>query len=472
MSLRYLPALSFDHVVSARTARQDKMEIMVHAGTISDDSGDVQNFLHYLGAPPSDLEFESAAFGRIFTRQRNGRPPFREQPIRKRVTRNQPLPVPLFSGMLKIRNPFPPDSTWTLDAQLSLNPTRFIRHQQFPRPISRLLQERPRFAHVFYDAQSLHNVDEEFEFALIDADNWLPDNRLWSLFASPRFWQRHLHSYLTGTVAEVRDDLHRAAEHAHVRIERSAEAPFSLLYVENYWEFYSDDPIGTVLALHPLLTSYAAAPVNGWDLPIKKVESDGHENSRRLLLQTQVGETLKIYAKTNRRVRFEVKHTLNGIRPFRIPTGGHTFATIEGLLLFVGSLASISAERVNAVLRHFRLQSSAPDGQHTVLKLIGEVQSAVQDPEKAFALLQILTSNGSLVVGPGNQLGGIFRAELARLVRQGVLRSSNRRYSVTPSYRQALKNMQESGIGFLLGTRFRRRPNSPVQPIHLSNLAQ
>ena len=437
------------------------MEVMVHVGSISDDPGDIQNFLHYLGSPPSDPRFDPAAFGRIFTRQRNGRPPFLDQLIRQRVTGNQPLPPPLFSGLLEIRNPRPPSSTWTLNALLSLNPTRFVRHQQFPRPISRLLLERPRFEHVLYEAEPSLNVDGEF--ALIDSDNWVPDNRHWSLFALPRFWQRHLQAYLTGAVAEVRDDLRRATEHANVRIERSAESPFSVLSVETYWEFYSDDPIGTVLALHPMLESFAASSVDARDFTLS-VEIDGHENSRRLRLTTRVGETLKIYAKTNRRVRFEITHLLSGRRPFRLDTGGHTFATIEGVLPLVGRLASISAERVNEVLRHFRLQSSAPDGQHTVLKLIGDVQSAVQDPEKAFALLQILTSNDSLVVGPGIPLGGIFRAELARLVRQGILRSSNRRYSVTPPYRQALTNMQQTGVGFLLGCRNRRKQRSSQQP--------
>ncbi len=433
------------------------MEIMVHAGRVSDDPEDMQNFLHYLGSPPSDPGYDPAAFGRIFTRQRNGRSPFRDQLIRSRATRNQPLSPPLFRGMLKIRNSSDSHSSWTLDALLSLNATRFVRHQQFPRRPSRsLLQERPAFEHVMYEAETLANVNGELEFALIDADNWLPDDRLWNLFASPRFWQRHLEAYLRGTVEEIRVDLLRAAENANVRIERATEFPFSLQSVETYWEFYSDDPIGTVIALHSMLNSFAAATVATRDFAIEAA-MDEQENSRRLSLKTRVGETLKIYAKTNKRVRFEVTHILSGQRPFRLPSGGRSFASIEGMVPLLGMLATIAATRVNEVLRHFRLRFSAPDENHTVLKLISDVQSAVQDPEKAFNLLQILTSNGSLVVGQGMPMGAIFRAELARLVRQGVLHRSNRRYSVTASYSQAIINLQQTGVGFLLGPRIRRR---------------
>ena len=455
MPSRHLPAFNFENVVSANTARQDKIEIAIQHGTITDAAGDVELFLNFLGSPPADHEHPPAAFGRIFTRRLRGVPPFSNQIIRQRATTNQPHPAPLFDGSLHIPSVQGMDSTWRLWSLLSLNPTRFIRHQQFPNPNKRLLRENPHFEYGFYQADiPAYHGDE---FALIESDNWIPDERLWSLFTSPRFWQRHLRSFLAGAVTEVHDDLLRAAELVNVRIERrGTENPYSLYSVETYWEFFSDDPIGTVLALQPWLEEFAAAPVDARDYPLH-VRLERHENSRRLSVQTRTGETLKIYAKTNRRVRFEITHLLSGQSPFRLATGGHTFSTIEGIFPLLTRLATVAAERVNEVLHHFRLNASTPDGQHTVLAFIANIQAACGNPDTARELLQILTNNGSLVVGPGIPLGIVFRAELERLVRRGILRRSNRRYSVTPSYRQALMDMQERGIGFLLGVRIRRR---------------
>ena len=92
--------------------------------------------------------------------------------------------------------------------------------------------------------------------------------------------------------------------------------------------------------------------------------------------------------------------------------------------------------------------------------VIADVQAACEAPETAFELLQLLVGTGSLVVGHGIPIGSVFRNELRRLVRCGVLQTSNMRYSVTPAYRQALRNLQLSGVGFVWGTRVRRKRDS------------
>ena len=453
MPRRHLPAFSFDEVVSANAGRQDKIEIAVEHGFIMDNAEDVGMFLHYLGSPPvAQARTAPGAFGRIFNRRRSGIPPFRTQEIRVRSTASQPLPPPLFSGFMKIINRRESPSIWMLHSLLSLNLTRFVRHQAIPRPATRLLQDRPNILYGFYERNL--PLDHEDEFPLVDSDNWIPDDRLWSHLAAPRLWPRHLRAFLTGAATEVHNDLLRAAEHATLVIQQSHQNPFSMYSVETYWEFYEYDPIRAVRALEPLLETYAAAAVDAWDAP-RHVRQERPENSRRLSIRTHTGETLKIYAKTNRRVRFEITHELSGNRPYRLSEGGHTFPVIEGAIPLLNHLAGVAAERVNDVLRHFRLHASAPNTQHTVLKFIFDVQAAFDDPNKAFQLLQILTHNGSLVVGRGT----VFRTELRRLHSRGVLYRSHRRYSVTPPYRQALANMQQTGIGFLLGTRIRRKQN-------------
>lgn len=453
MPRRHLPALNFEATVSANTARQDKIEIHVEHGSITDDPGDIANFLRFLGC------------GRIFTLPRRGVPPFPPQQIRRRATRNQPLSSPLFGGRLRVHNTPESYSVWRLSSLLSLNATRFVRHQQHPSTAARMLREAPRFSYQQYRQEALDSCEDEF--ALIEDDNWIPDDREWSIYAAPRFWTRHLESCLTGAVAEVDNDLHCAAGNAAVRIGRAPENPFNLYTAETYWEFFSDDPLGTVKSLQPMFERFAASVVEVGNFSVEtevEREPEDVENSKCLTIQTRVGERLKIYAKTNRRIRFEVTHLLSSSRPFRLSDGRHTFPTIADALPLLRNLASIAAGRVNSLLRHFRLNASASDEHHTVLKFIHDVQLAFDDPDKAFQLLQILASNGSLVVGHGIPLGKIFREELVRLEDREILQKSNRKYSVTLPYQQALTNMQQTGVGFLLGCRIRRKPNASNQP--------
>ena len=457
MARHDIPALIFEAPVSAHTARQDKIQIAVQHGIIMDDAADVGNFLSFLGPQPSMRGIDASVFGRIFTRPRRGEPPFFDQQIRKRATREQPHPPPLFSGSLHIENPRGTESAWRLWSLLSFNPTRFVRHQSFPEPATRLLQANPRFSYNIY--RRIVPPSDGDEFALIENNNWIPDQRLWTLFASPRFWPVHLQNYLRRSVAEIDVDLHRAAEHTQVRIVPPSENPFNLLSAETYWEFLVPDPIGMVIRSQRMLAMFAAAAVNARDYEAD-VRYDTQKNSRCLSLCTRTGEEIKIYAKTNRRIRIEVTHRLSGDHPFRLPSGRHTFSTVEGVIPVLNELAAVAAERVNELLRHFRDHVSVSVGQHTVLKLIADVQAACEAPETAFELLQLLVGTGSLVVGHGIPIGSVFRKELRRLVRCGVLQTSNMRYSVTPAYRQALRNLQLSGVGFVWGTRVRRKRDS------------
>lgn len=455
MPRRHLPLLDFEATVSADTARQDKIEINIALGSIRGESyeevlGEAESFLHFLGSPPVGLH-EPDAYGRIFNRPQRTNNQFENQDIRKRATVNQPLPPPLFRGELRVHNPRNREPVWSFDVLLSLNLNRFLRRQRFPSPTRQLLLDNPPFQYSFYGSEVPSSLTNEV--ALIGDDNWIPDERLWMLYAGQRFWSRHLRHYVEGSVREVLADVTRVDNQLSLSLEQPARNPFSLWSVEHYWDFYSDDPLGTVRMLEPLLRSFAASRLDAREYPLT-IPIEGNQNSRRLLLQINNGTTLRIYAKTNRRVRFEVVHTLNHIR---VP-GGHTFPTIDGVFPLLERLANQAARQINEVFRHFRLRSSAPQNECTVLQFIFAFQAACGDPETALTLLGILTNNLTLVVGHGIELGRTYRPALNRLVNRGILTRSNNCYSLMPQYHRALTDMYNRGIGFLLGTRRRRRP--------------
>jgi len=460
-----LPPLSFDASVSAETAKQDKIQVGFNHGFIVGDPetsldnvyGEVGNFVHYLGAPPEDETETESAFGRIFRRPDRRQPPFKDQKIRKKSTPNQPLPPPLFGGFLRIQRIPEPETAWKLSSILTLNPTRFLRRQQLPTRQA-LFSLTPPNNYCLYHGDLEQDHDDEFALdEKLEKDNWLPQTPAWRLFSGTSLWPIHLRRYLAMSVRAVRRDIRRAAIQAQIGIVGEPSKPLTLYSAEHYWEFFSEGTCEVVRSMEPLLESYGAGPVSGQEYTVE-VESGVVLNSYVLKATIQNGQVLKIYSKTDRRIRFEVSHSFNGNRPFRLPTGTvRTFSNAEAMIPLLSQLATLSADRVNDVFRHFRFHASSPGEQRSVLAFLSDFQSAVGDHEKASQLLQILIPNGSIVVGPGIEIGGRFRPELRRLVKREVLITSHYKYTVMPKYRRALRYLQDRGIDSLLGPRIRRR---------------
>ena len=452
-----LPLLNFDTPITAATAKQDKIELSVDHGFICDPAEDVANFLHFLGTPPvRHRDIEPSPFGQIFTRPRRLEPPFAEQSIRRGHLSAGSLPMPLFGGKLKISPARTENSLWRLQSLLSLNPTRFVRHQAFSARRLILENDSSFTYRVFRDAELSCPADE---FAYCGNDNWIPDNRFWFAYTAPQFWSRHLSAYLSGTVNAINDDLHRAAELQTVTVLPPTEFPVSLHSVETYWEFYSEAPLEAVRAMQPVFQAFAAAPLVVSEHSVEP-STEMEQNSLCLKLQSRNGEVVKIYAKTNRRVRFEVVHRLSGNRPMILPSG-HTFPSVESASRCIWHLATVAEATVNQLLRFFQSRHSVPVNQYGILKFISEIQAACATPEQAYELLTLLVNNSSVVVGPGIPMRSIFGPALSCLKRRGVLETSHRRYSVRPAYSHALRTMQGSGIALMLDPRRRTRRRSP-----------
>ena len=460
MPRRHLPEISFENRVSSAMARQDKIEILISLGRLigndsDDDIWSVRAFLDHLGVPPRGCS-NAHDYGQIFNRPQETRGEFEDQPIRTRSIRtarnrcsgenDEFLPPPLFGGKLIIHRPHRLESYWTFELLLSLNPTRFIRHQRLPRTAQLQANQSQSFQYTFSRREvSREQMDE---FPLITGDNWISDDRIRQFFSGPRFWQDHLRTYIFGSIQRVLSDIDRAANRAEIDLEPIQRNQFNLRLVETYWEFYSDNPSGTVNSFRQLLDSFSTAPPQATTRSISL-----EENSTVFLVPLPRAAQLRIYAKTNRRIRFEVIQRFSRLRL----AGGHTRPTIEGILSMLDHSASLAADHINDVLTHFQRHASIPTEQRTVLGFLMDFQLACGDPTRAFELLQILVANRSLVVGRGLALGHLFERELQNLESAHVLSESNGRYSVIPPYVQAFMDLHESEAGFLLGPRHRRR---------------
>lgn len=178
--------------------------------------------------------------------------------------------------------------------RLALNLQRFIRHQarkddpRLPR-INRLQQWR----------ESRSDYGDEFSYD--EEDNWIPNDQTWQKFAA-RDW---LKIYLELITKEVGATFQRACDYSNagefapvVTTERIGKA-FSLSTVETLWEFPSENPIADVFDIGAKLMHLKRSGAFAR-------ESHRVRNSPCIVVPLAQGVRLKLYAKTNRRIRFEI----------------------------------------------------------------------------------------------------------------------------------------------------------------------
>jgi len=457
-----LPHFSFNQTVSAETAKQDKLEIKIEDGIFSGDADDAAQFLRFLGAPPMNQREnpDIHPFGAYFSGQQ-GHPDtrFYDQPIRSLafVSGGRRFPPPLVAGHLEIFPSSSEENQWHVKVLATLNPTRFLRHQRLPlllRPFSQV--PPPPLAIKRFERTIDSTYNGEFPLCRDDkhrGDNWIPDSYSWQYYASETSWPTQLQSCLTTWTSELLADLNRAAGLVQFT-QLTGPWTYNVRRVEHYWEFSTLTPLATVRSLLPMLRSFSRRAV---DAKARRcaITSEAIDNSLCLRVPTRNAETLKIYAKTNNRIRFEVSHDLIG--GFRPPGGRHTFHNLASIYPLLDALADVAARRVNEVLRHFRRNAYAPTHHFTPFVLLGEIQTACHDLNLASDLLDILVNNGCIIVEKGNAITSLFGPALQRLQRRRVLLNSNGRYSVTPPYRSALAQMRRGGLGFLFGSKRRLR---------------
>ena len=456
-----IPTFSYAQTVTPESAKHDKVEIKIEDGAFLGDAEQAEEFLRSLGTPPMDQRDSAdlGRFGQLFSGQQGHDSQFYNQPIRSVAfsAGGRRFSPPLVGGHLEIFPSQTHENVWHLKILASLNPTRFLRHQRLPyllRPFS--LNLPPSLELNLYERTVGSSYDEEFPLCTNDqhkGDNWLPNSPSWQYYASKRSWPTQLRSCLTVCSNALLSDVIRAADTipaAHL----VGPWTYNVRQVETYWEFASLTPLGMVRALEPMLRIFSRRLVER--TPYRcKVTHEEIGNSLCLKVETRTGEILKIYAKTNNRIRFEIVHKLNG--GFRAPGGRHTFQTINSVFPLLDSLSGIAAQRVNQVLRHFKQNAASPTHHFTTFALVGEIQAACDNLNLATDLIEILVNNGSVVVEKGNAITSLFGNALRQLIRRRVLQNSNSRCSITPPYRRALAQMRRGGAGFLVASRKRIR---------------
>jgi hypothetical protein len=240
--------------------------------------------------------------------------------------------------------------------------------------------------------------------------------------------------------------------------ELTTQDRFNLKEVETYFDFVV--PTGTsierVRSFESLLQGFGDLDKTAKDYPVH----GWNKNSRVLTVTVGSGVKLRIYAKTNKRVRFEVIHDLRRAR-FAIPgaTGRmrmrHTASTLARVYGMLDRLRADAADIVNRIIRHMRDQAALPATPKTAVDLLFNITKTLGNAEDARTVLSILLHKGSITSQPQLQ------SALQKLRRAGILRTQkqNRRreHIVTEQYQYPLKMLTRHGAFPDLTVRHRTR---------------
>ncbi|MCD1628186.1 hypothetical protein K7H22_19550 [Seohaeicola saemankumensis] len=324
-----------------------------------------------------------------------------------------------------------PNEVARLVFETHLNLTRFVQAQQLKR-ITHLA--RPALATDYVLA--IRPEDEWYadELPLRPATNIIigPNKKYAFALRHPRTQQARTYFTLAlGTLS-------RALEISFAGTGASYEylPHLNLREIEFYWEFDSDNPVEWVLSMTEVVAQHGVRYGEVmYETQRSSIETQNQSPCLRIGLTRDID--IKIYAKTTRRVRFEV--TLSGAAIYN-HGGRRTHTTVEGVVGLIPALANEAASRIRPLLQSIAADPPPP-GSFTALNLMHLITRASSDPHAAEAIIASLVTFGR--VSPYRNDPILNAVHMLR--DQGVLRNLGARsriYIVTDAYRDALANLR------------------------------
>lgn len=450
--MEHLPPFDLSYRFNANDAFHDKIEWRFCPSFLrlerESAHEDTQIFLHHLSLPSArtrevqDGDWKGA-YGWIFGPSSTNRRGYSRK-IRKHAVRcgTQLLRPLLFGGGVLLQAS---SGDKRIEFTLQINPSRLVHHH----PKLKLLFDPP-WQHVAALSINPSPRDLGGEFALDGKDNWIPQSpqydRAWS--------RRHRDAKRCFQLIE---------EALESEIERVNETGFNLVplrdgrhsirTLETYWEFSHPDPTGLVLSLKRHLKALSLRQFKANIYRQRRREDAQREESEKnsvcLLVSLGRGEVLAVYAKTNRRVRFEVRQdfTKNAAHL----SGGHTATNPRQLADLLSVARSRCADHLNRIFASLRRVKTFPANSVSATGLLADFAGALHRSENFPTILSLLLANGKIASVPGLQ------RDIASLRKAGLIELYGPRqtghYIVTPCYSKALASLARKGAGSLFERR-------------------
>lgn len=378
--------------------------------------------------------------------------------------------IPLFGGELNTRTiysnheDFPSTlgaGTFNACVQLTfksfyLNPMRYVRHQIPPST------KGAKWGKAKWHTNNIP-IATGGEFALDGEDNWIPSMGLWDDFTTPSNWKRHLRRYISRVSTLMRDKVQEAVALANAE-NGGFGAPvecedYQIRELETTWEFEDSDPWERVRSIKQRLLDLGQkdARISIHHAEVNMMNYRGQEtrefNSPGVRIALRAGFELSVYAKTNRRVRFEVIHTSvprsRLLSTTKIPFSSESKPHLE-MCVLLEQTRKQGAEILNTIV--FPALAEMPDlrtRQHSVFGLLSDLAKACEDRRSLRDVVSMLITHGNIQKGVrGTPTPERLATILLRLTskRYNVLvrDPKSKGYTVAARYRWALQRLRET----------------------------
>lgn len=419
-----LPEFSISTRVSAPSARQDKIEFTFPLGVFRDtetrlDSAmpgiSVEEVAEYLGAPPLAVRSEAnqdlaASYSAYFNRP-TGRDSEQRLFVRREVipslTHDERFETaPLCSGILNLEERGARASRFvTAVYWANLNPTRFVRYQD-PNIL------RSHLVNVLTpDLFSTRDNGDGDEFALDGADNWIPQREaaIWKSFTSDLNWPARLTDYFSAVETDMRGEMERRAQISSLDgtgtlYFTASDEPWMLRRVETYWEFANDGGPELLEMIDRAMRSFCHLPYvrrafEGSGLNPERTRQRLTPNEIAITGTAAPGIRVVAYAKTNRRIRFEVRYDAENLRPrSHLLTLMRRVNGVPSMVRALQRLSEDAAEVMNVFLNHLErvLTDAVVPWQYSATDFLFDVTKRCNDAAAAQVIVRLLVSEGAV----------------------------------------------------------------------------
>ena len=441
MPYRYLLPLNADTVCSQETAKQDKIEITIGEWLINGDLSAARHVADRLAhtalfmARPDGGRQPVYPFNEV--RGQRGQSPSVKFSALDLRTGGQGKP--LVQGTIRFRPSGDSAETYRVKAEISVNPTRMLEVVPPRTAVFANFTAGETIAPGFIRRHQIRTMDGEFP--LRPADNYISHGRVIRRYQG-QAWQTFVRQCFEQIDRGLHLLLERAANDVSIPIQRSCF--YSLKSVETYWEFRHPDPIAFMTALSPIFRSLGKSG----RLIDYRIENSGEAfprdgleyNSPCLTIDLRADASLKIYAKTNRRVRFEIttKHA-------RDPhTATHLYDIVELIFNYSRNAAALMPQIMSNL---FATISPIVD-QMPPHSLLTAIVSATEDEAEQQTLASSLILTGMYEKVPNQAIN----AAIDRLKQRGVImpiRRGSRCYRLGNAYQRARAALRDTFEDFM-----------------------
>ena len=340
----------------------------------------------------------------------------------------------------------------------NVNPSRFVRYQGCNVvPGSR----RSWLAPLFRKA----SLDSGGEFSLDDSDNWIPDHpaAIWQSFIAE--WPARLFDYFNELETAMRGEMERRGQMSSLdgtgtlRFVLSDE-PWRLRHVESYWEFRQQLSPEFLAMVESAMASYSAMPYTRQDRERPRGRRRGRvtQNGTVLSMTAAPGVEIVVYAKTNERVRFEVRHKMADLAArsgLPLEASG-----VAGMVQALQSYSEDAAEVLNTFLAHLeRMEAGtpvawSPPPTDFIFAIVGGSESR----EVARVILGLLMTQGAVsrAATLNRSLSALAKAHVLERARNAQ-RGQSMTFVPTPRYQRALNELRRVATDVSLTVETRRR---------------